>query len=193
LQTVAETHSARFSKGNLRVTLLHRTSDAQGALVAEQWWTTVLLGTGTPADETGPDVPAQAEAQREGSAVLAEEIIPIDMAMVHAYADVSGDHSAHHFDAEVARASGFAGPFLHGLCTMALCARAVVRTVCAEHPSRLRRLAVQFASPAYVGAALSVRVSQLGEDRYAFEATSGDNDAVVIRRGLAELGAGGGG
>ena len=193
LHTLAEVHSARLSRDNLRVTLLHRTSDAGGALVAEQWWTTVLLGAGTVADETGPDLPGQDNTRWDEDTVVTEEVIPVDTAMAHAYAEVSGDYSAHHFDVEAARASGFAGPFLHGLCTMALCARAVVGTVCPDDPSRLRRLAVQFASPAYVGQALSVRVCRLGEDRYGFEATSGDEGAVVIRRGLAELRTGTGG
>jgi hypothetical protein len=40
---------------------------------------------------------------------------------------------------------------------MALCARAVVRTVCEDDPSRLQRFAVQFASPA-----TPIRISRCG-------------------------------
>jgi hypothetical protein len=68
---------------------------------------------------------------------------------------------------------------------MALCAGAVVRGVCADDPARLRRFAVQFASPAYLYQDLTVRICRLAEDRYALEATSGDS--VVIRNGFAEL------
>jgi acyl dehydratase len=105
--------------------------------------------------------------------------------MVRRYAELSGDFSDHHFDVEAARRSGFAGPFLHGLCTMALCARAVVATVCPDDPSQLRRFAVRFASPAYLHQDLTVRICSLGGDRVAFEATSADS--VVIRNGFAEL------
>jgi acyl dehydratase len=105
--------------------------------------------------------------------------------MVRRYAELSGDFSDHHFDVEAARRSGFAGPFLHGLCTMALCARAVVETVGADDPSRLQRLAVQFASPAYLDQDLTVRIYRLGDERYAFEATCGDD--IVIRNGFAGL------
>jgi acyl dehydratase len=184
LHTLVETHSARTSKGNLRVTLLHRTYDGQDELFAEQWWTTVLLGV--TADETGPEVPAAGGSECDQRHAVAEEIVPIDLVMARRYAEVTGDFSEHHFDVEAARRSGFAGPFLHGLCTMALCARAVVRTVCADDPSRLRRFAVQFASPAHLDQDLAVRICRLGEDRYAFEATGGDD--VVIRHGLAGLG-----
>jgi acyl dehydratase len=183
LHTLVETHSARRSKNNLRVTLLHRTYDGLEQLVAEQWWTTVLLGTS--ADETGPALPAPGGDGCDSEKRVGEEVFRIDAAMVRRYAELSGDYSDHHFDAEAARRSGFAGPFLHGLCTMALCARAVVATVCPGDPSRLGRLAVQFASPAYLQRDLTVRICSLGEDRLAFEATS--TDSVVIRNGFAEL------
>ena len=183
LHTMVETHSARRSKDNLRVTLLHRTYDGLEQLVAQQWWTTVLLGT--TADETGPELPAHGGNGCSPEQAMAEEVVRIDEDMVRRYAEISGDFSDHHFDVEAARRSGFAGPFLHGLCTMALCARAVVGTVCPGDPSRLQRFAVQFASPAYLHQDLTVRSCSLGEGRAAFEATSGD--AVVIRNGFAEL------
>ena len=183
LYTLVEMHSARISRGNLRVTLLHRTSDGHDDVVAEQWWTTVLLGT--TADETGPDLPDQGKTGYDRQRAIGEEVVRIDLEMARRYAEVSGDFSDHHFDVESARRSGFAGPFLHGLCTMALCARAVVRTVCEDDPSRLQRFAVQFASPAYLDQDLTVRIYRLDGYRYAFEAMSGD--AVAIRSGLAEL------
>jgi acyl dehydratase len=184
LRSLVELHSARRSKDNLRVTLLHRTYDALEQLVAEQWWTTVLLGTS--ADETGPELPAHGGNGCDPEQAIGEDVLHIDSDMVRRYAELSGDFSDHHFDVEAARRSGFAGPFLHGLCTMALCARAVIRTVGADDPSRLRRLAVQFASPAYLDQDLTVRICRLGDDRYAFAATCGDD--VVIRNSFAALG-----
>lgn len=183
LHTLVEMHSARRSKDNLRVTLLHRTYDGLEELVAEQWWTTVLLGTS--AGETGPELPAHGGSGCDPEQAIAEVVIRTDADMVRRYAELSGDFSDHHFDVEAARRSGFAGPFLHGLCTMALCARAVVATVCPGDPSRLQRFAVQFASPAYLQQDLTVRICGLGEHRVAFEATSADS--VVIRNGFAEL------
>jgi acyl dehydratase len=143
----------------------------------------VLLGT--TADETGPDLPDQGKTGYDRQRAIGEEVVRIDLDMARRYAEVSGDFSDHHFDVGAARRSGFAGPFLHGLCTMALCARAVVRTVCEDDPSRLQRFAVQFASPAYLDQDLTVRIYRLDGYRYAFEAMSGD--AVAIRSGLAEL------
>jgi acyl dehydratase len=183
LRTIVETHSARTSKDNLRVVLRHMTYDGEEELVAEQWWTTVLLGAA--AKETGPDLPDHGRTEWDTQLTIAEEVLHIDLEMARHYAEVSGDFSAHHFDTEAARRSGFTGPFLHGLCTMALCARALVRTVCPDDPSRLRRFAVQFASPAFLDQDLTVRIGRIDQERYAFEATSAD--ALAIRNGFAEL------
>src|ERR1700727_1540088 len=118
--TLVETHSARRSKDNLRITLLHRTCDGLEQLVAEQWWTTVLLGTS--ADETGPELPAHGGNGCDSEQAIRGDPLHIDSDMVRRYAEYSGDFSARPFDGQRPRRSGFAGPFLHGLCTMALCA-----------------------------------------------------------------------
>jgi acyl dehydratase len=183
LRTVVETHSAKPAGDNLRVTFLHTTTDADGRLVAEQWWTTVLLGT--TADATGPDLPDYRVADGDLRNPAAEEVVAIHEEMARHYAEVSGDFSEHHFNAEAARRSGYGSPFLHGLCTMALCARVVVENLCAGEPSRLRRLAVRFAMPAFLDRDLTIRVFALDKDRYAFEAASGGEAA--IRNGFAEL------
>jgi acyl dehydratase len=109
--------------------------------------------------------------------------------MPRRYAEVSGDWSDHHFDAAAARRSGFDRPFLHGLCTMALCAQGVVDAVAGGDPDRVRRIAVRIAvrlaSPAFVGDDLRVRIYQAAPLRYPFEAESAGNLAVT--HGLAEL------
>ena len=183
LRTVVLTHSARSSGENLRITLLHKTYDAEEQLVAEQWWTTVMLGT--TADPTGPAPPDHAVGDLGGAHPVAEEVVRIDLDLARRYGQVSGDFSEHHFDVEAARRSGYEGPFLHGLCTMALCARAVVRTVCEGNPTRLKRLAVRFASPAFLDRDLAVRIYDLDGDRYGLEAMCGED--AVVRNGLAEL------
>lgn len=183
LYTVVETHSSKSSGHNLRITLHHATYDVHERLVAEQWWTTVMLGV--TAEPTGPDVPDHGFGDLDRQNPIAEEVVRVDLDMARHYAEVSGDFAEHHFDVEAARRSGHEQPFLHGLCTMALCARAVVRSVCDGDPSRLRRLAVRFASPALLDRDLAVRIYPLSEARYALEATSGEY--IAIRNGLAEL------
>ena len=185
LHTVVETHSAAPAGDNLRVTLRHLNLDDHDELVAEQWWTTVLLGT--TVEPTGPALPDYSFAKDTEDTVVAEDVVRIDGIMASRYADVSGDHSDHHFSVEGARRSGFAAPFLHGLCTMALCVRAATKTVANGDPRRIRRVAVRFATPAFLGHDLRVRLFQRPDGAFALDATCGD--ATVIRNGLVELAA----
>ena len=126
----------------------------------------------------GPGLPDY-HCRVDGQRPTAEEVIPVDLEMARRYADVSGDFSEHHFDVQAARRSGYESPFLHGLCTMALCARVVVQNLCGGEPSRLRRLAVRFASPAFLGRDLTVRIPvPREEDSGVFEAISGGDAAI---------------
>ncbi|CAO5249665.1 MaoC-like domain-containing protein [Frankia sp. AgKG'84/4] len=183
LRIWVEGQSARPAGRNSLVTLRHTIRDAADALVAEQWWTTVFLGTTCaragepPAEHTFP-----AAARERPVATWEAEV---DEGMAARYAEVSGDHSAHHFDADAARRSGFDRVFLHGLCTMALCAQGVVERVAGGDPARVRRIAVRFATPTFLGERLRVRYYDAGPLGYAFEADSGGTP--VITHGRAEL------
>ncbi len=176
-------HGARASRDKSFVTLRYSMLDAHDELVAEQWWTTVYFGVGCdgvgepPPDHTFPD------AARD--APLGVHTVRVDDAMARAYAAVSDDWSAHHFEVEAARVSGFDRVFLHGLCTMALCAQGVTRLAADGDPTRLRRLAVRFASPTFLDEDLHVHVYDAGATGIAFEADCAG--ATVIAHGRAEL------
>ena len=183
LTTWVEPHGARVAGGNSVVTLRYLMHGADGALVAEQWWTTVFLGmTSEPA---GDPAPTHAFPEDARDAPVGTYSIEVDLEMARRYAEASGDWSPHHFDAKAARLSGYDRPFLHGVCTMALCAQAVTALVAEGDPDRLRRIAVRFATPTFLGERLDVRVYDAGDGAYAFEADSAN--ARVISNGRAEL------
>jgi acyl dehydratase len=105
------------------VTLRYTVLDVDDVVVAEQWWTTVFLGvTCNPAGDPAPEHvnPDDARVRPIGT-----HTVDVDTDMARRYAEVSGDWSAHHFEIAAARVSGFDRLFLHGLCTMALCAHVV--------------------------------------------------------------------
>jgi acyl dehydratase len=183
LRTFVETHSARPSGDNLRVTLHHSTYDEGADLVAEQWWTTVLLGT--TAEATGPELPDFSFSSGAGATLVAEEAVRIDDIMASRYAQVSGDDNEHHFSVEGARRSGFDAPFLHGLCTMALCTRVATRTVAHGDPTRIRRVAVRFVAPAFLGHDLTVQIFERPGAGFALEAGGGEHR--VIKNGFIEI------
>jgi acyl dehydratase len=183
LRTWVDGYGARRRGRNLVITLRYRTFDDDDALVAEQWWSTVLMqAEGEPVGDEPADH-TLTDALRERP--LGRTAIPTDQAMTRAYAEVSGDWSEHHFSVEAARRSGFDQPFLHGLCTMAACTHGVQSVAGIDDPSSVRRVAVRFASPVFVGDEVEVEVFDAGTGAFAFEATAGG--AAVIRNGLLEL------
>ena len=183
LRTFVETYSVRPAGDNLRVTLHHLILDGSDVLVAEQWWTTVLLGI--TAEATGPDLPDYGFIREPAALAVAEDVVSVDSDMARRYAEVSGDNSPHHFSVEAARRSGYDAPFLHGLCTMALCVRVATRTVADGDPKRVRRVAVRFAAPAFLGQDLRVEIFGRHQGGFALEARCADH--VVIKNGLVEL------
>jgi len=183
LQTWVEGFGSRRGGRHNLVTMRYLTHGDDGELIAEQWWTTVLLqAAGDPVGEAPPDhaVDRGAPPSRVGT-----YDVHADDEMPRRYAEVSGDWSAHHFDVEAARRSGADRTFLHGLCTLALCAQGIVAMVAGGDPERVRRLAVRFAAPTFVGEHVEVHIDDVGDRQYVFEAASAG--AVVIRNGFAEL------
>jgi acyl dehydratase len=183
LQTWVQAHGSRRGGRHNLITMRYSTYDTDGAPVADQWWTTVLLNAvGDPVGEGAPDhhFPDEARAHPVGNYRISS-----DEGMPHRYGEVSGDWSEHHFTVEAARGSGSERPFLHGLCTMGLCAQGVVSLIAEGDPNRVGRIAVRFAAPIFVGDDLELHLFQVDQNTFAFEAES--SGVPVIRNGLARL------
>jgi acyl dehydratase len=183
LRIWVEGYGARPAGRNSAVTLHYVTRDAAGEVIAEQWWTTVFFGV--TCELKGKPTPEHAFPEDSRERLLGTWDIDVDEEMARRYAEVSGDWTAHHFDVEASRRSGFERTFLHGLCTIGLCAQGVAQLVADGDPERIRRIAVRFATPTFLGEQLHVRVYDAGALGLAFEADS--LGAGVITHGRAEL------
>ena len=113
------------------------------------------------------------------------------------YADASDDHDAYTLDEKVARSMGFPTLLVHGMCTFAFAARALVECACGGAPRRLRRLAVRLSRPVflYPDQCIDTRIWRLPPDRdrdraamasFVYQSRDRD-DAVVLTNGLAEV------
>jgi len=184
LDTWSQISAVRTIRAGTQVVLRIEQFDAQGELTVEQWWTTVLLGLqsmadagSVPRDHRFPD---SARRNPIGSATQ-----HIDERVAHRYAEVSGDWSAHHFDIDAARGSGFDFLFTHGLCTMAICTHRVLGLVGVDDPGQVRRVAVRFSSPTPLGTDLTVNAYGIDRHSFAFEANSAG--VKTITHGRLEL------
>jgi acyl dehydratase len=183
LRIWVEGHGSRPAGSNSLVTLRYTALDADDRLVAEQWWTTVYLGV--TCERTGDPAPDHAFPEPARDRPVGTYEVDVHADMARRYAEVSGDWSPHHFDVAAAERSGFARPFLHGLCTMALCAQGAVHLVADDDPTRVRRVAVRFATPTFIGERLRLHLFEVGDGTSAFEAESAG--AVVAAHGRLEL------
>jgi len=97
-----------------------------------------------------------------------------------------GDRNPLHADPELARAAGFEGPILHGLCTYGMACRAVLQAFCDYDPARIREFSVRFSAPVFPGDLLTVDLWRDAHDVW-FEVGVRARDIKVIRNGRATL------
>ncbi|HEY3670756.1 MAG TPA: MaoC/PaaZ C-terminal domain-containing protein [Acidimicrobiia bacterium] len=188
LETFSEPFAVRNTRAGARVVLHMEQFGADGKLAAEHWWTIFFPGCDELGD-VGAEPPDHTFPETARDHLVASITQHVDAEAATRYAEVSNDWSAHHFDLESAQRAGVDYVFAHGLCTMAMCTQAAVAMVADGDPSRVRRIAVRFASPTRLDADLTVDVYDAsgseGAGVYAFEATCAD--AAVIKHGRIEL------
>jgi acyl dehydratase len=97
---------------------------------------------------------------------------------------LSGDYNPVHADPAIARKAGFEKPILHGLCSLGIATRAVLRGFCDDEPSRLRALKLRFSAPVYPGETLVTELWRDGEV-VSFRTRVAERDVVVLNNGRA--------
>ena len=102
------------------------------------------------------------------------------------YRLVSRDYMPIHADPVVARRAGFERPISHGLNTMGLACRAILKQFSPRRPARLRSMFARFAQPAYPGETIRVEFfDDAGTLR--FRARAVERDVIVLDRGECML------
>jgi len=188
LLTFSEPYAVRNTRAGARVVLHMEQYGTDDDLAVEHWWTIFFPGCDVLAD-VGPEPPDHTFPDAARDHLVGSITQHVDLDTPTRYAEVSNDWSAHHFELDSARGAGVDFLFAHGLCTMAMCTQAAVAMVAGGDPSRVRRVAVRFASPTRLDADLTVDVYDAGDTEgegvFAFEATCAG--APVIRHGRLEL------
>lgn len=155
-----------------------------GEVVAEVRGTMFIRGSGSKK----PGGAAQTEEPERK--VVYEETTKVDDDQTHRYAEASGDHNPIHLDPNTAQMAGLPGIILHGMCTMAMAAKAAVNGVAGGDPTRVKRVAVRLSKPVLPGQELTTRLweeeSGAGTTVYGFETYNPDG-AAVIKAGVVEI------
>jgi acyl dehydratase len=189
LHTTAERVGAHPTPAGMVVVQLVRATDDNGDVLVEQHWVTVLICAATgegrgvmPPDHTFPDA-----ARNRPLGTISLRTTPDQ---TFRYAGASGDRDPMHVDDEVARERGFPRKFNQGLCTVGIATQGLMDLTSSGDPTRVQRVAVRFAAPAFPGDAIDLDVydagtTNTGAAAFAFEARSGG--AAVLRHGRFEV------
>jgi acyl dehydratase len=190
LTTTAEAYAVRVGASGSRFVVKVDSVDDAHAPVLTQYVTVFIRGM-NDGESAGPDKPAHDFPDDARGRRVASFSVHVDDDQTFRYRDASGDEMPIHLDDAFAKSVGLPSIIAHGLCTMAMCSQAVVKTVCDGDPARLKRLAVRFAANVLPGNDVDVELFDAGEvgggHAYAFEATSAGD--VVVKNGWAEVAA----
>ena len=102
------------------------------------------------------------------------------------YRLASRDYMPIHADPALARAAGFERPISHGLNTMGLACRAILKRFAPRRPERLRSMSVRFVGHAFPGETIRVEMFAEGE-RIRFRAWALERQVLVLDRGESQL------
>ena len=152
-----------------------------GETVAETRGTMFIRGSGSRRAAV-----ADARATEEEREVVYEESTKVDEDQPRRYAEASGDHNPIHLDEATAKMAGLPGVILHGMCTMAIAAKAAVNGLADGDPTRLKRIAVRFSRPVLPGQELTTKFWKTGDTSYGFE-TYNPKGSAVIKAGTVEI------
>jgi acyl dehydratase len=189
LHTQAQRWCVTTSKPGMTVTVRLTSTDDDGGLVLEQYWSSLLLGEVTGGDQ-GPALADHSFPDQSRDRLVGTVVVPTTRDQTFRYAGASGDRSIIHVSDESATAMGFPRKFNQGLCTLGVSSRGLIQLAAEGDPRRVRRVAVRFSAPTFPGDDIEVSVYQAGaagdgRQAYAFEASSAGRN--VLRHGRIEV------
>lgn len=171
------------AKGLLMTMRREIVDDATGEPVATLDATAMCRGDGGSGTVFGEIAPPHVTPDRKPDRSKEMPTLP-QQALLYR---LNGDMNPIHADPELARKVGFDRPILHGLCSYAIAARALIGLWCEGDATQLRRVGVRFTAPLFPGETLVVESWRDGAV-LSFRALSKERGVKVLDNGVAEVG-----
>ena len=159
------------------------TRDEKGQLLFENRVATVDRSAGNFGGDRGPK--AQRFNPPEGKAPDFEVTYATSPDQAALYR-LSGDKILLHIDPDFAKKGGFDRPILHGLCTYGYAGRAIVHSLCAGDPARLKSFAARFMNVVFPGETLITKGWRLDKEKCIIQVTAQDG-RMVLGNSVAEV------
>lgn len=169
-----------YDKGTGRGALLYMTRELReagsGVLLATMGHVLFLGADGGFGGRRTGGIPLRAVPDERAADQRFDLPVSLGQALIYR---LSGDSNPLHIDPEVARASGFDRPILHGLAAYGMAGRELIRRLCDNESARMQRLDVRFSNPAYPGERLQLEVWNIAHGDAAFRLIATDRAAIV--------------
>jgi acyl dehydratase len=99
---------------------------------------------------------------------------------------LSGDPNPLHVDPDIAKTAGFPRPVLHGLATIGIAGRAILKNLCDYDPAKLTAIAARYSAPVFPGETIRTEIWRDGAI-VSFRARVAERDVIAINNGRAEI------
>ncbi|WP_434417737.1 SDR family NAD(P)-dependent oxidoreductase [Nannocystis pusilla] len=173
-----------FDKGkNAFIVFATESSDESGEVIAYNELGAVIRGAGGWGGDRGPSGDSNTPPDRKPDAVAEEQIRP-NQALLYR---LSGDWNPLHVDPAFAGAFGFPKPILHGLCTLGVAARHVIKHFAAGDPRKFKSIKVRFSESVFPGETLVTEMWKESDNRVILRCRLKERDKVVLSQAAIEF------
>lgn len=182
--------SGLYDKGSSALAVFEgETVNLAGDRLASTEWRMFYRGAGGFGGPRGSREPGSASRSSDSSSAPQAAVVDsVEMATQDTqallYRLASGDLNPLHADPAFAAAVGFERPILHGLCTLAHAARAIIQARCQGDPDRLRMIEGRFSKPVIPGQTITTEISTVGVGTVDYLTRVGET--AVISNGHAQ-------
>jgi 3-hydroxyacyl-CoA dehydrogenase/3a,7a,12a-trihydroxy-5b-cholest-24-enoyl-CoA hydratase len=173
-----------FDKGkNAFIVFATESFDEDGEVIAYNELGAVIRGAGGWGGDRGPSGDSNTPPDRAPDKVVEERIQP-DQALLYR---LSGDWNPLHVDPGFAGAFGFPRPILHGLCTLGVAARHVIKHFAGGDPRTFKSIKVRFSESVFPGETLITEMWKESEGRVILRCRLKEREKVVLSQAAVEF------
>ncbi|CAO1409010.1 unnamed protein product [Diamesa hyperborea] len=172
-------------KSGAVVVTLTDTYDPSGNHLIRNQSSTFIVGAGNFGGKSKPNeqvVACVPNPSRNPDATISMKTT-LDQAALYR---LSGDYNPMHIDPSFAAIGGFKKPILHGLCTLGVSVRAIMKQYANNDASLFKAMKVRFSKPVYPGETLKVDMWQEGT-RIHFKTTAVESNLEVLTGAFVDL------
>lgn len=161
-------------------------SFCEGQLICVNDFNLFIRGIGNFATAPSAGTTPAAIKFPTGTSEMTQEVITQpNLALIYR---LSGDYNPLHADIELAKMGGFSRPILHGLCTLGIATRLIIKEVLGNDPAKVHSISCRFTNPTTPGDRLRIHLWGIRSNRIFFQVTNmSRKGAVVLDKGIMEI------